>query len=487
MFEYYDCLGSRSYYHKAGSFEAHKSIRDVLNGNISSINQVDETAILSILMKNYAIGDRTLIQGIERTPWMSRLSDDGSCWVKSELPVHGHNRVDPSKAANTLHEKLKEEVLQFICDKHNVGILLSGGMDSRIVAGIVKLLQESGEYSGKVTALTWGIPESRDVVYAERIATEFNWDFRYFELNSEVLSLNIKLAALRGAEYSPVHLHAMELVSQTKGIDGILAGSYGDSIGRGEYSGRRTDRLPSILEKHLHHFSFLLKDVESIALSNIQCDLNESRARFPALSEMAYREIEMQMHYMRRQLNSCMEVIDDEIPLYQMFTAPKSFGYMWSLASECRTDDVYEHLLNKLPHILQSIPWARTGKKYNQKSALIEDNNLPLNNRYGLWLRTELRSQVIDSISSGALQSLGIFNNSSLKMWIRYWSKNSYAKADRLDEKMAWLASLAQFVDIYDIKQSQTDLPSRTFKDSMSQAKAYIHTRLYHEALKRKM
>ncbi|MEZ9976642.1 asparagine synthase-related protein [Vibrio breoganii] len=485
MFDYYECLGSRSYYYTPNNLSVYTSITDYFRKNNHDTATIDEVAILGVLMKNYVIGDRTLIQGLSRTPWMSKQAKDGS-WISADLPKHGNSVASAIEASERLFISLRDEVLRFVENKKTVGILLSGGMDSRIVAGILRRLQESKEYSGRVVALTWGIPESRDVIYAQRIAGEFNWDFRHFELNSEVLASNIRLTAERGAEYSPVHLHAMEAVSKVDDVDGIIAGSYGDSIGRGEYSGRRTDKLPGILDKHLHHFAFLLKNVEVKSLPKIKQDLAAARSRFPGRSEMAYREIEMQMHYMRRQLNSCMEVIDDRIPLYQMFSAPSSFGYMWSLKSENRTDDVYEYLLKALPRVLQHIPWARTGKKYNHDTAKIEDSHTSLNNRYGLWLRQDLRTQIIESINSGALQSLGVFNDSSLKMWTRYWSQGNSDKADRLDEKMAWLASLSMFVENYDIKPSRTLSTPKTFMDTLSQAKAYVHTTLYHEALKRK-
>ncbi|PMP01125.1 hypothetical protein BCS95_15020 [Vibrio breoganii] len=483
MFEYYDSLGSRSYYQLGDDQAIYSSIRECLNANPTFSAEIDSVAILGILMKNYAIGNRSLVKGVERTPWMSSKIDNVQ-WDSAELPCHGNENVTPVEASKNLYESLCQEVLDFTSDKKTIGILLSGGMDSRIVAGIVRRLQESGEYSGDVIALTWGIPESRDVVYAKRIADEFAWGFEHFELTASVLADNIELSALRGAEYSPVHLHAMKAISELRGIDGILAGSYGDSIGRGEYSGRRTNELPRILDKHQHHFSFMLKNVERKCLLSIKKDLAEARARFPGRSEMAYREIEMQMHYMRRQLNSCMEVIDDKISLYQMFGSPRTFGYMWSLDSNCRSDDVYEYLIKGLPKILQDIPWARTGKKYNDKNASVEDCNSSLNNRYGLWLRTDLREQIVNLINNGSLQSLGVFNEQSLKMWIKYWSSGSAAKADRLDEKMAWLASLSLFVERYDVKPPSKEMGKRSLLDSYSQARAYIHTMLYHAAIK---
>lgn len=483
MFKYYDSLGSRSFYTEKSGEKVYSSFADCINAEGKGNRQVDEAALLSILMKNYSIGDKTLVKGISRTPWMSRQDENGS-WIDAKLPMHGEAIVDSSEASKVLHENLRQEVQDFVSDKNTIGILLSGGMDSRIVAGIVRELQVSGDYPGQVVALTWGIPESRDVVYAKRIADEFGWGFEHFELNADVLKRNIELTAERGAEYSPVHLHAMEQVSKAKGVDGILAGSYGDSIGRGEYSGRRTNKLPGILDKHLNHFAFMSLGAERRALTTMKQVLAHSRARFPGRDEMAYREIDMQMHYMRRQLNACMEVIDDKIPLYQMFGSPATFGYMWSLSSDSRSDDVYEDLLKSLPSVLREIPWARTGKKYNSEAAPVQDSHTALNNRYGMWLRTDLRAYVTELISIGTLQSLGVFNPTALKFWVAHWARGEHPKADRLDEKMAWLASLSLLVEKYNIQPNDDKAVNSSLADSLNLTKAIVHTKLYHEALK---
>lgn len=482
MFNNYGHLGSRSYYSIEKGTKIYTSFASSMKSSEISMPRIDEAAILSVLMKNYCIGDRTLIKGIKRTPWMARALEDG-LWQNFELPMHGNVVVGPLEASKILYRNLRQEVSEFLSGKSTVGILLSGGMDSRIVAGIVRKLQEIGDYSGNVVALTWGISESRDVIYAKKIANEFGWSFEHFELNAEVLLKNIELCAIRGAEYSPVHLHAMELVSKVKGVEGILAGSYGDSIGRGEYSGRRTNKLPGILDKHLNHFAFMSKKTEKRALITMKQVLVDSRSRFPGRDEISYREIEMQMHYMRRQLNSCMEVIDDKIPLYQMFSSPSTFGYMWSLAPESRTDDVYEHLLKVLPVVLQEIPWARTGKIYNSLSGSEADSNSSLNNKYGAWLRNELRAEIEREMLDGTLQSLGIFNEHSINHWIKRWGRGGYPKVDRLDEKMAWLASLSVFCKAYNVNKSDV-VYANSFWDNISLMKADVHTRIYHAALK---
>lgn len=475
-------LGGRAYYTNNESSNFFLSLQDYMSNTSSTYNEIDQAAVLGVLMKNYPLGTRTLIKGVNRTPWMAEPNEHGN-WYNLELAPHKNLRIEPKGAALELGRLLHDEALSFISGKNTIGILLSGGMDSRIVAGVVRQLQKSGEFSGDVVALTWGISGSRDVVYAEEIARIFGWEHKHYPLTPEVLERNIVLTAERGAEYSPVHLHCMEDVSKTEGLDGVLAGSYGDSIGRGEYSGRRTDQLPGILDKHLNHFALLPHSIEKSALIDIRSDLILSRQRFPGRSEDSYREIEMQMHYMRRQLNACMEVIDDKIPLYQMFGAPEVFSFMWSLSSECRTDDVYEQLLNLLPSELHNIPWARTGKLYNQSNQPQKDSLLKLNNRYGKWLRNDLRNLVLNLVRNGSLQGLGIFNEKSLEMWAQRWPTNNSPKADRLDEKMAWLASLAIFVEKYDVQSIKTPVRLDVI-DKYSQVKAFTHTRLYQLAAK---
>lgn len=484
IYNYYNHLGARiAYCHNGDPGKGYCGIGDAVAGLTVDKRVIDPVGVLGVLMKNYPLADRTMIQGVSCAPWFSRPTGDGG-WECADLPRHGTVTLSPDKVAEVLKTRLCQEAKAFTAGKSTIGILLSGGMDSRIVAATVRQLQLNGEFTGQVVALTWGDAGSRDVVYAQRIAQKFGWDFLCYPLTAELLQENILLAGQRGAEYSPVHLHAMSKVAEVDGVDGILAGSYGDSIGRGEYSGRRKDRLPSILSRHLNHFAFLLRDVEVHSLSALKQDLELSRNRFPGRSESDYREIEMQMHYMRRQLNSCMAVIDDRVPLYQMFGHPEVFGFMWSLDPSCRTDDVYQHLLARLPGDLLDIPWARTGRTYNKKDAVVQDDYAKLNNHYGRWLRNDCRSFVLEKLTSGVLQSLGIFNDKALDLWVKKWPKTNDSKADRLDEKMAWLASLAVFADEYNVTKNVDNFSRNFWRDYFHERKALLHTYLYYQAKK---
>ncbi|WP_146448650.1 asparagine synthase-related protein [Vibrio kanaloae] len=475
MIEIYKGLGQRSSYLLD---ENGKNYRDI-NRAISNISKpvIDPVAILGILMKNYPIGNRSLVESISTAPWMAELSSNNS-WSLSELPKHDNIMMSEKDIAPLFVDKLKKEALNFLKNKKRIGILLSGGMDSRIVAGIIHTLKIQGEYEGLVTAISWGQPNSRDTVYAQKIAKSFGWDFHLLPITSETLYENILLAGQLGAEFSPVHLHAMKAVSQIEGLDGILAGSYGDSIGRGEYSGRKVKNLHNIIDSHHNHFALMLNSAEKKSFIELKSDLHKSRARFSDRTESAHREIEMQQHYMRRQLNSCMNVIDNDIPLYQMFTSHEVFGFIWSLDYSCRTDSIYEEVLKILPGKLLDIPWARTGRKYNCTKTSSPKDELPSGyHRYGDWLRNDCRAFVLDNIQNGMLQSLGVFNEKSLDSLCKNWGKGRYPKADRLDEKLAWLASLSIFVKQYGI--IGVDEFDYSVMDPIREKKALLYTHAY--------
>ncbi len=442
---------------------------------------IDAAAIYGIVTKNYPIGDRTLVSELRKSPFLTSL--ESGTLLYGDLPIHSASLKSPENIAKTFLSLLEVEALEFLSDKQHVGLLLSGGMDSRIIASILRKLQLEGKYSGTVTGLTWGIESSRDVHYAEQIADSFGWDFKHFPISAETLHDNIRLCADNGAEYSPVHLHAMPAVSQLSGIDGILAGSYGDSIGRGEYSGRKLEKLPAILDKHVNYFALLKSSSEKSSIPIVKADLLASRERFLGRSEMQYREIEMQMHYMRRQLNSCMSVINRNIPLYQMFTSRDVYSYMWSLSPTLRTDLIYELILKSISNELLDIPWARTGRRYNSSNTKA-DTLTKHYHKYGQWLRNELREDVVSLIQKGNLQSLGVFSKPALNYWCKHWRTDSRVKADRLDEKMAWLASLSIFVEQYNVK---SPMPvDSSYKDNLRLLGAMAYEQAYFQYSKHK-
>ena len=122
------------------------------------------------------------------------------------------------------------------------GCCCLGGMDSRIIAAALAELQRSGsEFPSP--ASPWGKAGTRDVAYAERIAGHYGW--RTFDIDADTLWDNVRNHSKR-LFHSAMHLHAMPAVAKRAaelGVELMIAGSYGDSIGRAEYSGSHVSSL----------------------------------------------------------------------------------------------------------------------------------------------------------------------------------------------------------------------------------------------------
>ena len=436
---------------------------------------LDASAVACKVCLPYLLGNRTLVKGVERAPWVERLVAAGE-WEPLPLPAHASQNPDPDDFVARFVAALEHELESYLGAARTVGILLSGGMDSRVVAGLLRKAQECNPGQFSVVALTWGDAGSRDVVYAERIARQFGWDLKHFPLTADSLRQNIELAGKAGAEVSGFHLHAMPEIAQVDGLDLILAGSYGDSVGRAEFSGKRVDDLKPILPANIDPFGVLKTGVRRSAIDELLKDVRVSDHFREGDSRIRTFEIEQEMHYMRRMLQSCMFEIAQKTPLYQMFTAPSVFGMMWQLAPDIRGDHWYERILQILPGRLLDIPWARTGGRYLDHSS--ETDDLPRSYQaYGRWLREDLRDVVVSRVNSDRIRGLGLFNDRGLDLALKAWASARTEGSNSLDELMAWLASLHTFLGSYPV--TCDPVPGHSFRDALSAYRGSIYGQAY--------
>ena len=183
-------LSSTDLYVKTGHFDKkHDNIRDLIKDK--GLNKINPIAVNSILAKNFIIGDITLVEGISKTPWLSKIENSRVKYF--DLPPHKNNIFTNNIIANKLLSLLTHEAINYVEGKKTIGILLSGGMDSRIISGILKKLQDDRIFTGNIVAITWGINNSRDVIYAKKISQKFSWDFVHIPITPETLYDNINL------------------------------------------------------------------------------------------------------------------------------------------------------------------------------------------------------------------------------------------------------------------------------------------------------
>jgi len=487
----YNHLGSfYPYYCSGQNNELYTSISSAIENIPSDERLIDPVAIAEFVTKSYVLADRTLVQNISRTPWMARPNGQGG-WEYAELPEHDFRRMPANEIAQELKSRLLDEAIGYLQGKSQVGILLSGGMDSRMLAGVIRELQLRGDWSGQVIAFTWGVDGSRDVKYAQQITRMFSWKWVHLKLDAEVLYNNFFIAADMGAEFAPHHLHAMPKVASYQGIDAILAASYGDSVGRAEFSGTHLLNQKPILQGRSYSFikrrdfwvirSKIFREVKE----QMVCDAYSYRQSLGLNSENHnYCEIEQEMHYMRRKLQAPMSYIGMHIPLYQLFTAPETFGFMWSLDPQIRNDSVYAELVQLLPGNLAAIPWARTGMSFGVKAGGVDPTSKQ-HHQYGIWLRHDLRDFIQTKVLSDAIIKLGIFNEQTLIKLVKLWPHSKTITTNAIDEIVSWLATLAIFVEKYNIKSPYRFDEANVVDDFFSSICGNLMAWLYQEARKR--
>ncbi len=422
---------------------------------------IDPAAIIELLNKGYILGDRTLVQGIYKTPWQAKPNKGLSNWMFASIPKHGKRDLPEEEIAETLFEKICNEIQWYLGNKKRVGILLSGGMDSRMVAGALDYLIKIGELQNiEVTALTWGNEGSRDVVYAREISNRLGWKWKHYVVTIDNLLNNITESAIHGCEYSPIHLHAIpQIRDDNPDIEVILGGSYGDSVGRAEYSGKKVQYLKPLNQNITNVGKFIHKNIYKNSLNHIWKDLGIYHKLFPEKELYMQNELDYQLHYMRRMLNPCMQLLNEKTEFYQVFTHPDVFGFMWSIRPEKRNDKVYGEMMKLFKTNLNDIPWSRTGLPFGEKKG-IPDSFSQKHHNYPKQINEIIYKKLDKTEFLNKLNSLNVINTKAIDYWLSLLKKRQTSNLLYL-EKLLWFVSLAKMCEIYNIegidKQSSMD------------------------------
>jgi len=425
-------------YRGAGG-EWRKSIIEAV-GDCDSKLTWDCAAMLGILGFTYTCGDRTLVNEVKRRPWLSSIGPDNEPLLE-KIPSHGRLWEPTSQIAENLCNLLCNEALEVCSGKNEIYLLLSGGLDSRVVAGILARLYNGGELATKPICVTWGLENSRDVVYGRLVARILGFEWQHVDMSHEDIIYNIEeMSTAIGALVSPIHLHAIHWFKNVSKESLVLSGSYGDSVGRAEFSGRHLLELDYL--RPVNPFGLIRNDVLELAYNGLKNDLKELRERTPGQPKYVYCEHEMQGHYMRNMISQAMSLTGQYCSIYQMFTHPNVYSYMWSLHPALRNDRIYGELLEKLNPQLARIPWARTnralrGETVGAKSHLRKDFH-----QYKLWVSRLLLNELRRYFEPEWFAETGIFNPDKIKRL----SKQAYVRGEILIILM-WLAAFRRMAE----------------------------------------
>ena len=404
----------------------------------------DPTAMLSILSFNYACGDRTLIEQISRKPWLSRILSNGEPELLP-IPPHGRAYVGAKDAAARLEILLCEEVARACSGRDQVYIMLSGGLDSRVVAGVISKLAAKGKVEASLTAVTWGPNNSRDVVYGRATAELLGLNWVHLELGPEHLLENIEHAARdTSGLISPVHLHRMGWFEQVDSNALVLAGSYGDMVGRAAFSGLHVLELQP--HQPLNRHDLMRPKAYSKAIAGLSVDIECLRKRGGQRPEYALCELEGHGHYTRGLLAQAMNIINRNCTIYQVFTSPLVYQYMWSLHPACRTDAIYANLLQRLHPRIASVPWSRTNRAVRGGTIGADRTLYPNFHRYHEWISGPAFAQLYKLVDPEWFEGIGLFSLRSVGQLIEKVRTGEAMLEDCA--LFAWLATLRRFAQL---------------------------------------
>lgn len=428
---------------------------------------VDKAAICSFLSVGQFSKNRTLFNEVKRLEW---LSEPGINGMSNNLlpPEHQFKTGSTDSLSRLLFEKLCDEARYVIKKNPNIYILLTGGLDSRIIAGIYHHLYTNGELKVKPKCLTWGMENSRDVFYARLMAEKLDFEWTHIPLGSETVIQNIeKCGEYLGMLHSPEMLHSMLWFENLPSDAMVIAGSYGDSIGRGEFSNLHLLQLD--YKKPKNTYDLLTKDEYKEASFTLLDDLNSihNRGRNNSLKYM-HCEYWMQGYRMRNGLCHALSVINRYANIYQMFTAPEVYSFMWSIHPSKRDDDIYTFLLKKYFPKLAEVPWARNNMaiegEYQEKKLRAHYHD------YTKWSSGVLYDQIKELVNPEWFASKGIFNPASIEEMNKLVLK-SKERVGRLNDIWLWLAGFRYYIDFLEAKGKVIDfsvLPNQKYEAEVS-------------------
>lgn len=404
---------------------------------------IDITAIIAELSFGQVSHNRTLFQEIKRLPWLSKVNDDGKV-VLEEIPKHDFYTGNNDLLASLLFEKLCNEARTVAKFYSKIYILLTGGLDSRIIVGVFKKLYDNGEIKEKPICLTWGLENSRDVVYARDMSNSLNFDWQHIPLNAETVLENVKMCGeYLGLIHSPEMLHSMLWFKNIPKDSIVVAGSFGDSIGRAEFAGlhllQLTKNTPS------NTYNLIKGSVFERSKPELINDLNDIHSR-GGNDTLNYMQCEywMQGYRMRNGLCHALSVINKYARVYQMFTSPEVYSFMWSLHPSRRDDDIYITLLKNYFPQLARIPWARTNKPIlgNYSNKTLKDHY----HDYTKWSQGFLHNEIKNLVDPDWFASKQIFNPASIEK-LNIKVSNSIERVGRLNDIWLWLAGFRYYID----------------------------------------
>jgi len=191
---------------------------------------VDLVALDQFLVYDHVLGDRTFLESVRLLPQASVLTfRDGEMSIRPYWQLRYPERYKPQPEeayVEQLEHHLRQAVRRQRPGDQPAGMLLSGGVDSRL---ILSLLSEEG---GPVHTFTFGVPRCDDAIVAAEVARACGTTHHFHELKPDWLA-GLGETAVRATDGlgNIVNLHAMANVeAQSRHASVLFKGFLGDAL-----------------------------------------------------------------------------------------------------------------------------------------------------------------------------------------------------------------------------------------------------------------
>jgi asparagine synthase (glutamine-hydrolysing) len=388
--------------------------------------RVDPVAIGEALSYEYILNQRTLLQDVEVLPPGSLLKCSAG-----EVRQQRYWRLEfcPNTGAHTTEEftegllhYLRQAVERQLPGGLPAGVNLSGGLDSRVVFG---LLNEQRLYH-PLRTYTFGIPGCDDARYASEVARTRRIEHQFFELSPDYLIEQAETGVrMTDGMQSLVHMHALaHIATQAQHVKILYTGYMLDSI-----------ITPDSGPHWLAHYN----DQESMELLHSDIKVGLRRCRYEdfftesfwhqakcGLEQSFWQAAEESRSYLLSDWQNRMELLQRQRRFTQLgnellhtrlicrtpFIDNDLVDYCLALPPGLRLERrVLREMLARFFPALAKIPWDKTGYplmpclrdvsirlRHHAKWALINAHLWPNRPRplrpyadYNRWLRHELR------------------------------------------------------------------------------------------------
>lgn len=193
---------------------------------------VDQVALNQFLIFDHVLDDRTLLKQVHLLPQASLLTFahnqfDIRCYWALKYPDTYENRKEDAYIEQFLHY-LRQAVIRQDPDQQPTGLLLSGGLDSRVLLGVLR----DGPVDDSFHTFTWGIPGCDDARFAQEVAAKVGTQHHFFELKPDwLLDLAQEAVRITDGLGNIINLHALAtLKEEAQYAQVIYKGFMGDAM-----------------------------------------------------------------------------------------------------------------------------------------------------------------------------------------------------------------------------------------------------------------